>query len=310
MTADGTPAEAFERSSRVGVCFHPSLSGAAELAQSLAAQAGALGFDAWLAPVTWDKVDERLLREVPSTDLLVCVGGDGTVLHVSGVAAESAATLLAVRMGRLGFLSECTEAEAGSLLERALNGEGRVERRTMVQASVDGGEPEHALNDVVVGRSSLGRTISVSVRVDGVLLAEYRADAVIIASATGSTGYALSAGGPILPPTSRDLVLVPVAPHLTKTNPIVLPAGVDLRLGIERGFDAVMSVDGGVDQPLASGTELRLGVSPRTVRFLRLGPTSQFYSNLADRLAWLRADHTVSTPPDDPDAPAGPSRGA
>ena len=282
--------------SRVGVCFHPSLEGAADLARRLATRVEAAGIDVWLAPVGWDQLDEGLRREIEDTELLVCVGGDGTVLHASGLAAGTAASLLGVRMGRLGFLSECTEAEADDVLARALAGEGRIERRSMVRAAVNGAEAAHALNDVVVGRSGLGRTISAAVRVDGVLLAEYRADAVIIATATGSTGYALSVGGPILPPLARDLVLVPVAPHLTKANPLVLPAEADLRLTIERGFDAVLSVDGGTEQPLAAGAELRLAVSDRTVGFLRLGPTSHFYATLADRLGWLRADHAVRSP--------------
>ncbi|MEZ4504008.1 MAG: NAD(+)/NADH kinase [Dehalococcoidia bacterium] len=282
---------------RVGVGFHPSLDGAADLARRLAAQVEAAGIDVWLAPVGWNQTDQTPHREIADTELLVCVGGDGTVLHASGIAAGTGASLLGVRMGRLGFLSECTEAEAEDVLARALAGEGRVERRAMVRAAVAGHEAAHALNDVVVGRGGLGRTISAAVRVDGVLLAEYRADAVIISTATGSTGYALSVGGPILPPLSRDLVLVPVAPHLTKANPLVLPAEADLRLTIERGFDAVMSVDGATEQPLEAGAELRLGVSEHTVGFLRLGPTSHFYSTLADRLGWLRADHAVRSSP-------------
>jgi NAD+ kinase len=282
---------------RVGVCFHPSLDGAADLARRLATKVEAAGIDVWLAPVGWDQPNDPLRREVADTEVLVCVGGDGTVLHASGIAAGTDASLLGVRMGRLGFLSECTEAEADDVLGRALAGEGHVERRAMVQAVVNGGEPAHALNDVVVGRSGLGRTISAAVRVDGILLAEYRADAVIISTATGSTGYALSVGGPILPPLSRDLVLAPVAPHLTKANPLVLPAEADLRLTIERGFDAVMSVDGGTEQPLEAGAELRLGASDRTVGFLRLDPVSHFYATLADRLGWLRADHAVRSTP-------------
>src|SRR5690606_28790179 len=101
-------------------------------------------------------------------------------------------------MGRLGFLAEATEGEAEGALERILQGEGRLERRVMLQAQVGEAEAQHALNEIVIGRVHLGRTISVGLRVDGELLAEYRADAVIAATATGSTGYALSVGGPIM----------------------------------------------------------------------------------------------------------------
>ncbi len=279
---------------RVGICYHPALAGAQDLAERLARVVSAAGIDSWLSPIDWSQVDVFLGDHMPQTDVLVCVGGDGTVLHAAGVAKGTPAALLGVRMGRLGFLTECTEAEAEPALERVLRGEAHLEERALVQARVDGGEPVHALNDVILGRHTLGRTISIGVLVNGVVLAEYRADAVIVATATGSTGYALSVGGPILHPSSEDLVLVPVAPHLTKANPLVLPGGqARLTLTVERGEDCVLSVDGGPEQIVNAGAQVEVSLSPMKARFVRLAGPDQFYSNLARRLGWLRADHQL-----------------
>lgn len=290
----GTAAGSGTPVARVGVCYHPSLAGAAELAARLAEASRNAGASAWLSPLDWNRVDVELGEHLQSTDLLVCVGGDGTVLHAAGHAAGTPAALLGVRMGRLGFLTETTEAEAEAVLTHALAGEGHVEARALVQARVNGGAPRHALNDLVIGRKTLGRTISIGAIVNGVVLAEYRADAIIVATATGSTGYALSVGGPILHPSSDDLVLAPVAPHLTKANPLVLPGrDTQLTLMVERGFDAVLTIDGGPELVVESGSEVRVELSPLRARFLRLGSQDQFYANLARRLGWLRADHAL-----------------
>lgn len=277
----------------VGIGYHASLEGTRALAERLVALCEQRGVEAWMAPLAWDAVDATLRQRLPQTDLLVCVGGDGTVLHAADLVSDRHAALLGVRMGRLGFLSEATEAEAADVLSRALDGQGRVEQRSMVQARIEDGEPVHALNDVVIGRATLGRTISVGVRVDEVLLAEYRADGVIVCTATGSTGYALSAGGPILHPSSPDLVLIPVAPHLSRTNPLVLPGGVRLSLEVARGYDAVLAIDGGQERSIVSGSVVHVSRSPRSARFLRLSGESRFYAKLADRLGWLRRDHVL-----------------
>ena len=284
---------------RLGFCYHPGLHGARELAERLAAQARDRGVEVWIVALAWDEVDRSLAEQTPDSDLLVCVGGDGTVLHASEVAARSGTPIFGVRIGRLGFLCEVTEGEAAEAIDRVLRGEARSERRTMVHAhfgerEAADAEPAHALNDVVIGRRGLGRTISVGARIDGVLIAEYRADAVIVATATGSTGYALSVGGPILHPGSDSIVLIPVAPHLSRANALVLPGDANLELEVARGFEAYMTVDGRAERPVPAGTVVHLSRSPRTVDFLRLGDESQFYANLALRLGWLRHDHVLN----------------
>lgn len=283
---------------QVAVCFHPSVSGAGELARELAVQVEAAGRSAWLGalpdPHEGHAADFR--EHLAQSDLLVCVGGDGTVLHASEHAAATGTPVFGVRMGRLGFLSEVTGEEASSSLTRVLDGAGRLERRSTVRAQVNGEEPNYALNDVVIGRASLGRTISVGARVDGVLLAEYRADAVIVATSTGSTGYSLSVGGPILPPESDEIILIPVAPHLTRANALVLPTTSEISLYVERGYEAIFTVDGLREHALDSGSTVVISHGDRHVDFVRLGEPAQFYANIAERLGWLRSDHVLDKP--------------
>ncbi|MDA0271189.1 MAG: NAD(+)/NADH kinase [Chloroflexi bacterium] len=289
---------AFAAPRSILVAFHPSLARAGELAESLAAQARAGGVSAEVAPLTDSSVQngDAFMERLRGAGLLICVGGDGTMLHASAYACREGIPVFGVRMGRLGFLTESVEANVAADLARVLAGEARLEPRTMVQVHVGESEPLHALNDVVIGRATLGRTISVEARIDGVLLAEYRADAIVIATATGSTGYALSVGGPILHPSSTEMILVPVAPHLTRANALVLPGEARLRLSVERGYEAVLGVDGLHHRPVGSGSVVEITRSPRTVDFVRLGPETEFYQNLAVRLGWLRLDHVLDTP--------------
>ena len=271
--------------------YHRSVAGAEGVARTLAQRVAERGLH-----VTVEALPEsngRFLAEAHDHDLLVCVGGDGTVLHAASHAAERGLPIFGVRMGRLGFLTETVEERAAEDLGRVLDGEGHVERRMLVQAQLGDEPPLHALNDVVIGRATLGRTISVHAHIDGVMLAEYRADALVIATATGSTGYSLSVGGPILHPESGDIILVPVAPHLTRANALVLPGETQLRLSVARGFEAVMSVDGIHYRQVDSGAEVTITRSERCADFVRLGDENEFYLNLAVRLGWLRLDHVI-----------------
>ncbi len=285
---------------KIGCCYHPKLPEelGRRVAEELLAVARRQVAETWLASA-WD---EQATREhVPGTDLLLCVGGDGTVLRAARAVVPHPTLLLGVNMGRLGFLTELDAAGALERLPEIIAGAGRVEERAMLHAEIvrpdrgDGGETEtraaparhDALNDVVVGRVTLGRTIQVSVSVDGARMADFRADGVIVATATGSTAYSLSVGGPILPPESREILLTPLAPHLAPRNPVVLPPTTVVLLQLAPGQQATFSVDGERDLDLSSGETLRVMVGPHRARFLRLSSPTQFYERLARRLNWL-----------------------
>ena len=250
--------------------------------------------ETWVASA-WD--EDAVRGHMDGTELLVCIGGDGTVLRAARATVPRDTLLLGVNMGRLGFLTELDAPSAVARLPDIIAGAGRIEERAMLHAEVvargrnDGGDTparHDGLNDVVIGRATLGRTIQVAVRIDGEAVADIRADGVIVATATGSTAYSLSAGGPILPPESREIMLTPLAPHLAARNSIVLPPTAVIEVELAGNQQATFSVDGERDLDLSPGETLRVALGPHRVRFVRLDPPSRFYERLARRLNWLR----------------------
>jgi len=174
-----------------------------------------------------------------------------------------------------------------------LDGAGRVEERAMLMADVcrPSSEPvsstlpaQYALNDIVVGRYAPGRPVYVTISIADSPLETLRADGVIVATATGSTGYSLSAGGPVLFPESRELVITAVAPHLSRVRPLVVPEGLEIELRVETDHRAVVSFDGQVDEELESGACVRIRHAPYLARFIRLRPPTDFYYKLVRHL--------------------------
>ena len=279
---------------KVGIYYHPQWAAAHTFVHDLKAALEPRVEKVWHA-AAWNEEAGRANLE--GTELLFCVGGDGTVLWAARSVIPNSVPLLAVNMGRLGFLADLGAEEALANVDTILKGGFRIEERTMVQAEVLGEDdapgqgrgPFHALNDIVLGRGAPGRPIYVETCVDGRRFSLYRADAMIVATATGSTGYALSVGGPILHPEATDLVVTSVAPHLAAARALVLPAGAVVELRLVAEPDAVLSIDGQVDVDVAHGQRLRVQRSRYVARFARLGSLFDYYEALSQRLGWLNA---------------------
>jgi len=285
---------------KVGICFHPQWAAAQTLAQEVKAALAPHVSEVWLTSA-WDEGEAR--RNVEGTDLLICVGGDGTMLWAARLVILQHTLLLGINMGRLGFLAELRAEEALAKLPQILEGGFRIEERTLLHGSFleAPGAPTaedgryHALNDIMVGRGAPGRAVHVEASVDGKRLGHYRADAVIVATATGSTGYLMSAGGPVLHPEAHELVLMPVAPHLAIARALVLPSSVVIELRVTSDEKAILSVDGQVNKELAKGEGVRVFHSPHLARFLRLGSPFDYYAALSQRLGWLNATNASGT---------------
>jgi NAD+ kinase len=268
---------------KIAVTFNPHHAGAHTLASDLVAAIKARGVDALLD----DETD--VAGALNGTDLLICLGGDGSVLRHNHRAVNHGIPILGVNLGRLGFLTEFEGSQVLEHLDEVLSGAGRIEERAMLQATIGGTRAEfHGLNEAVIGRATLSRAIQLAVDVEGTRIADYRCDGVIVATATGSTAYALSVGGPILPPESDNLVIVPVAPHLASQHAVVLPHSEAVHITLEPDQQAVLSVDGIADSPLSEGDSVTVGVSEHKARFLRLKPRSDFYIRMAAQLGWHR----------------------
>ncbi len=270
---------------KVGVLFNARLEPARALAGEMEGFLPTLGAEVWLCPAG----DEESVRSfLPGTDLLLSLGGDGTILRAARATAPFGVPILGVNLGRLGFIAEVRPEELHHKLPGLLAGEGWVEERAMIQVDClppgGNGRSLHGLNDVVVARAETARVVYMKAWVDGEPLATFKGDGLIVATATGSTGYCLSAGGPILYPQAREMLLQPVAPHLSWRTPLVLPPEAVVEIEVTAYHPAVMSLDGQVHQPLAQGHRVSARRSPHTAHFLRTEPPGFFYRTLGQRL--------------------------
>jgi NAD+ kinase len=271
---------------KVGILYHPMIGTARTLAEELKAFISARGVSVWLGSA-WE--GEEAKSKLDGTELIITVGGDGTILRAAQVIVPAPTPITGVNLGRLGFMTELSAKEAKSKLPALLDGQGWLDERAMLEAelSAAGGEPSRAfsaLNDVVVARGEVARVIFVEARIDGEIVATYKADGIIVATATGSTGYSLAAGGPILHPQSADFLLVPISPHLSPAYPLVLPAASVVRLKVSTHHQAGLSVDGHINLPLASGDVITIRHSANSGRFLRIHPGAAFYGSLEQKL--------------------------
>jgi NAD+ kinase len=274
----------------VGILYNPRPERALPLAGVIAMWLKERGLEAEIA-TTYHAAASPFLQEA---DLLVTLGGDGSILRVARAAAPYCTPILGINLGRVGFLTEAEPDMWKAVLSQALAGDYWVEERMMVKVAALRGDEEltqaTALNDVVVGRGERARVVYLRAEVDGGYLASYAADGLVVATPTGSTAYALAAGGPILPPELRNIVLVPVAPHLSMERPVVLSEGVSVRIVVAGGRRAVLTVDGEVKADLVGGDEVIVGASPHAARFARVQEQTYFYKTLVERL--VPRDHT------------------
>ena len=264
---------------RVGVLYRPNVKRAHDLAETLQAVLADRGIATWLGSA-WD--DDAARDSMADTDLVIGIGGDGSLLHCARVSAPFGTPVLGIKLGQLGFITEVGEEGAQAALTRVLEGEGWIEERTMLTARV-GSDMYLGLNDAVV-RCTAVRLIAVELEVDGAQVTTYRADGVVVATATGSTGYSLAAGGPVLLPEADGMVVQPISSHLGLSHSLVLPRDVTIGLRVNGRDGVVLSIDGQIDRPLKGGEQVLVSTSEYRARFLRLRPDNYFYRSLHEKL--------------------------
>ena len=226
------------------------------------------------------------------TALLVTLGGDGTFLAGARLAAPDGIPILGVNLGRLGFLTELEEPQLEQGIDLFFKGEYRTEERTMLEVELlrDGTERTRliGLNEVVVDHSGEARILRLEIDVGGKAVGIIDADGAIVATASGSTAYALASGGPILEPSLRDLVLVPMNPFALTVRPIVFAPGQDITLKVVRG-PAKLYVDGARDGiSVATGDTVRCGGHDKRLKVVRFSSPESFYDRLGEKLGWGR----------------------
>jgi len=276
---------------KIGLLYHPKIVAARTVVQQLSAFLDSNGVASWGCS-SWDEAAIR--DQSQGTGLAVSVGGDGTILRVARAVTPMSIPILGVNLGHLGFMTEFSAEEIVARMPSVLKGEGWVDRRMMLQVEIlrrrsedsesPSPEPFYALNDAIVGRGGVSRVVYVEATIDGESLTTYKADGVLVSTATGSTGYSLAAGGPILFPQSQDILVKSVCPHLTMGYALVLPPTATVELKVRTDHEAMLSIDGQLQFSLDDGDMVAIRRSPYSASFMRLRPNGFFYSTLEERL--------------------------
>ncbi|MCE5199312.1 NAD(+)/NADH kinase [bacterium] len=231
-------------------------------------------------------------EQITSVDLLVVLGGDGTMLRWSRIAAPRGTPMIGVNFGQYGFITEIHPDEAKTSLLRILDGDYTVSERVVLKATVsrDGKETGtyYALNDVVVSKGPFARMLGLHTFVNDRFIVTYTADGIIVSSPTGSTAYSLSAGGPVVHPDVDVLIITPICPHTLNARSLVIPDSETVQIQGECGEDnpeIMVTVDGQLGQHLACGDKVSVGKADFSAKLLQLEPQS-FYTKLQQRLRW------------------------
>ena len=270
----------------VALVYHDGIADAESIAQAMAAcvRSCGNGREADL----FSQKDAAFAGNLGRYDLVIALGGDGTILRVSNICSQKNIPVLGVNLGRLGFLAEMQRADWKPGLEKVCRGEYWFEERMMLHVQEERAErilgEWNVLNECAITRGGGMKMVQLETEIDGQPLTTYAADGLIAATPTGSTAYALAAGGPILPPELRAILLVPVAPHLSVERAVVLPEGAEVVIRVHTDSPAVISCDGQHHAEVLNGDCVRIRASDRSVRFVRVQGRGYFYRNITTRL--------------------------
>jgi len=270
---------------RIGILHHPKIPQSVPLAEEICDWLEARGLCHWHAS-SWDEA--LVEQEIENIELLITLGGDGTILRAARMGACHGVPILGLNLGRLGFLAELQPEGWQSKLDQMLAGSYWVEERLMLHAQfLQNGEFRRsfeALNEVVVSRGSLARMVRLTAYVDGGYLTAYASDGLIISTPTGSTAYALAVGGPILPPELHNILVIPIAPHLSLDRAVVLAEGSTVSVEVSTDHTAMLTIDGQFEVELQDEDRVIIKASPHRACFIRMQEPTYFYRTLMARL--------------------------
>ena len=277
---------------RVGVVGHRGYAGLPDVLQTLEELSPGLGLELHFEPEIYEAAGYgRELGDPSQLDVLLTLGGDGTLLRGARLVDPHQVPILGVNLGRLGFLTCCPADQLASALMRFARKDYLVESRMAIRARVlDAfGRERHnwvALNDVVLHKGGFARVVELRVCADGETMATYGADGVVISTPTGSTAYSLSAGGPVVFPTLEALLVTPVSAHALAIRPLILPPGTEVTVQAE-GFpeELLFTIDGQVGSTFASGETLSIRRNACGILIVRF-PGGSFFKTLRQKLGW------------------------
>jgi len=277
---------------RIGFAFNPTQAASPELRERALEWCRANGVEAWAAPAGEAPQDAALL---PDTDALVVLGGDGTFLRAARSVADLGLPILGINLGKVGFLSKAEHQDLAAVLSQLKAGDYELEPRLMLEARVvpgNGGTPGEtyiALNEAAIVRGAHARVMRLVVDVGESRVATYVCDGVVVASPTGSTGYSFSAGGPIIEPTSRNLVVTPIAAYLTPLRSTVVGPQHVVSVRVEAAYDALVSIDGRDEIPLEVGDRVEVCAREQPIDFIQPRGALPFWDLLRKKASLLPA---------------------
>ena len=277
---------------RIGFAFNPTNEDALELRERGIGWCVTRGIETWSAPAGESNADASLLAE---SDALVVLGGDGTFLRAARASALVDVPILGVNLGKVGFLSKAEHNDLEDVLALLVEGAYELEPRLALEVrvhAVDGREPAGphiALNEAAVVRGAHARVIRAHIDIGRSHMATYICDGIVVASPTGSTGYSFSAGGPIIEPTSRNLVVTPIAAYLTPLRSSVVGSQHVVRVRIVEAYDSLVSIDGHEDIPLEVGDVVEVRGREAPIRFIQPRGALPFWDLLRQKAKLLPA---------------------
>jgi NAD+ kinase len=276
---------------RIGFAYNPTNEAAVELSARASGWCQMRGIGEWQAQ---SSDTDRLRAELPTTDALVVLGGDGTFLRAARAVAEIDVPLLGINLGKVGFLSKAEASELEAVLSSIVAGDYTIDERMVIEGRIlrggagEGTAERHlALNDIVIARGSLARVCRLDVSIDDTHLATFIADGLVVSSPTGSTGYSFSAGGPILDPVSRNLVVTPIAAYLSAIRSVVVSPEQVVRCRVVDAHEALVSVDGREDLPIAVGDVVEVRGVERPIRLVEPAGAQPFWDLLRHKVELL-----------------------
>ena len=276
---------------RIGFAYNPTSDAAVDLSERAAGWCRMRNIDHW---ATQAGDFESLCRELPSTDILVVLGGDGTFLRAARGVIAVDVPILGINLGKVGFLSKAEANELEAVLAKLAAGQYTVDERMVLEGRIlpagrGPGSVHNALNDIVIARGALARVCHLDVSIGPSHLATFIADGLVVSSPTGSTGYSFSAGGPVVDPLSRNLIVTPIAGYLSAIRSVVVSPKQTVRCRVVAAHEALVSVDGREDIPIAAGDVVEVKALDQPIRLVEPAGAEPFWDLFRHKVGLLQS---------------------
>jgi len=237
--------------------------------------------------LSWQIIEDFDFSDINPMDLVIAIGGDGTLLRAVSLSLQYDVPVLGINMGTVGFMTEIEGENAIEELDFYFNQKVRTEVRSLLEVELNfDNNPKvyKALNDIVIARGSSVSMVETITEIDGIHLATYRGDGIVVSTATGSTGYSLALGGPVIDPKSNDFYIKPIATHMSQFGGVIVNSQSICQITISSRKDAQISIDGFIEHKISDGDKISLKISETNAKFLRKNPSNHYWSTITEKL--------------------------